>query len=100
MLTFAVTLSAKGSMTGLPIIGGIPFVGGSTSSYNRNMDLWWDNLNISPYSIGYFARGGNFAQFYLAKLTAAGAPSTFAAGNGDFTDTSSISGTIVYRLSA
>jgi hypothetical protein len=100
VLTFTVTLSAKGSMIGNPIIGGIPFVSSSQSVENRAMNLSWNNLNISPYSIGYAARESNFAQFYLYKITAAGNISIFSSGSADFTDTSSIRGTITYRVSA
>ena len=99
VLTFRINLSNKGSMSGYPVIGGIPFVSATQTSNNRAMNLSWDNLNISPYSIGYFARGGGFTQFYLQKLTTAGNPSLFSGGSVDFNNDSLIAGTITYRVS-
>jgi len=99
VLSFQVTFSNKGSMTGIPVLGGIPFASGTTGAINRAMNLVWGDLAISPYSIGYLPRGSGFAQFYLSKLTAAGNISLFASGSGDFNNNSTIAGTITYRVS-
>lgn len=97
---FVVTLSAKGTITGNVQIQGLPFTALSGLSVS-SAEFDWANLATNWFSVfAAGAIGGGTAITVKGNKDSAGAVSAATLTTADLGNTSSLTGTIVYRAAA
>lgn len=94
--SFSITLSAKGSSTGAAVVGSFPFTSNATTAIYSVVGGYYANMaSMSGTIAGFFGPSNTSFGLYTG-----GAASMAALGEGNFTNTSDIALTLMYRASA